>query len=153
MIHVLAFLISVFFIQNCNSQTVATFEVNEMEFVKPSINNIINFLELDFDEWESVMQRLKYKKVSKPNELVIYSKGKIGYITQAISKTNHVVFIEWLDFEDQYNTLKLIKQELKDYFAYRSNDMDFYHYKGYIIGISYYSDEQYRTESILIKKE
>ncbi|MEI6349327.1 MAG: hypothetical protein WCP69_15385 [Bacteroidota bacterium] len=142
----------IFLMQNGYSQTTETFEFDTERFVSPSIEQIISFLKMDYADWQNAMVEYGYEKTSKPGEPAIYSKGQIGDITQTVSKTDLLVSIDWWNFRTDYRTLSSVKKKIEGLYSHSANDIDFYKFQDYIIGISTSTTEQFLMERILIKR-
>lgn len=135
------------------SQSIKTFETSQKTFVTPSLDQVIDLLEMDYQLWQEKMADLGYEDNTEPGKAKVYTKGQIGSITQAISKTDILVSIDWWNFMNDYRTLDGVKAKLKQYYSHNANDIDFYSYNGYIIGITISDSDDFFMERILIRRK
>ncbi len=127
-------------------------KIGNNSFIKPTTEALIMFLNQSMSDWENLMQQNGYRLLSDSDSTVIYIKGKIGYQTQAIAKNKRgIVSIIWYDFIDKIKTLTKFETSIKNYYFKKANDIKFYIYEEYIIGIKSDENEYCVNEEIHIK--
>ena len=129
-------------------------QIGKESFIQVSSETIIKLFDLSFEDWESLMVQLYYTKMDDSEGNITYRKGKIGEQTQAISKDRiGLLSIDWFDFKDKIRLTYEIEKSLQSYFVEKANDISYYNFNEFVIGLKVYEDSNYLHESVYIRRK
>jgi hypothetical protein len=129
-------------------------QIGKESFIQVSSETIIKLFDLSFEDWESLMVQLGYTKMDDSEGIITYSKGEIGGQTQAIAKNRiGLLSIDWFDFKDKIRLTQEIEKSLHSYFVEKTNDISYYNFNEYLIGLRVYEDSNYLRESVFIRQK
>jgi len=129
-------------------------QIGKESFIKATRENIITLFDLSIEDWESLMVRLGYKRMDDSEGIIIYNKGEIGGQVQAIAKNRiGLLSIDWFDFKDKIELTQELEKSLKYCFVEKANDISYYTFNEYIIGVRIYEDSNYLRESVYIRRK
>ena len=135
------------------SQSFKTKSINDIEYVNFELNDLVAAFEMPMAEYRSELERFKYQKNTTPDQPDVYIKEEFGKRIHAISKADMLISVDWYDFVDKTGKFDKIVSELKPNFLHRHNDIDYYSYNEYTIGIMSSSTDEFRRDTILIKRK
>lgn len=129
-------------------------QIGKESFIHISTETIIKLFNLSFEDWESLMVQFEYTKLDDSEENITYSKGEIGRQTQAISKDRiGLLSIDWFDFKDKIRLTLEIEKFLQSYFVEKTNDISYYNFNEFVIGLRIYEESNYLRESVYIRRK
>jgi hypothetical protein len=98
-----------------------SFKIENISFPKPTVTNLLTWVNMSFLEWEEQMKMFNLKKMSPEKGGVYYaSGGKISGVYEILKYPGGSVAIRWTDFAKKGITvLDSLVDELEPYFNSR----------------------------------
>lgn len=132
---------------------IKSMQIRKNSFIEISKETLILFLNQTMEEWIDLMVKNGYEEMDTSDGIVIYSKGKIGEQIQAIAKNElGVISIDWYDYEDKKRITQKFESEIKDLYFKKKENISYYTYYEYIIGLELQEDTDFVFERVLIKR-
>ena len=129
-------------------------QIKENSFIEISQETLIKFLNQTMDEWVDLMKENGYTEMDNSDGIVIYSKGEIGKQIQAIAKNRlGLITVDWIDSVDKIRMTKEIEKKVENLFFTKMENISYYIYYEYIIGLELTQENDYTFERIYIKRK
>jgi hypothetical protein len=128
-------------------------KVKNYSFIEISPEILIKFLNQTMEEWVDLMNKNGYEEMDNSDGIITHSKGNLEERIQAIAKNKlGIVSITWLD-NGKTSMIQQIQKKVEKSFLNKANNISYYTYGKYIIGLESTRGNDCVLETVYIKRQ